>query len=160
MTDIAGQPILTRSGRRSVTPPGLAHGANPIPAACRRGPLVATGAIRGVDVATGQVPETLADQVHLAFANLRTILTAAGADTSDVVKVTIYLSPEPDAPPAPTPGPAALQGANRKDSINIAWLEMFPEEDSRPARHVQQRPLPGGLLVQVDALAYVDERSR
>jgi enamine deaminase RidA (YjgF/YER057c/UK114 family) len=113
-----------------------------------------------VDVATGQVPETLADQVHLAFANLRTILTAAGADTSDVVKVTIYLRPEPDAPSAPTPGPAALQGANRKDAINIAWLEMFPEEDSRPARHVQQRSLPGGLLVQIDALAYVDERSR
>ena len=37
---------------------GFSH-ANPIPAACRKGPLLMSGLINGTDPATGQLAETL-----------------------------------------------------------------------------------------------------
>jgi len=124
--------------RVSITPSGLEHGANPIPAASRRGPMLATGGVRGVDRRTGGMPDAVEEQVALMFTNLGDILAAGGAGWDDIVKMTFWVA-APEARPA----------------INAAWLERFPDADSRPARHLLNYDLAHGMLVQCDALAFV-----
>ncbi len=124
--------------RRSIEVPGLGHGTLPIPAASRIGPVIATSGIRGVDPTTGQVPAVLAEQVHLMFRNLRTIIEAAGADTSAIVKMTIWIKTN-----------------EARAAINEEWVRMFPDEHSRPARHILNYDLGGAMLVQCEAFAVV-----
>lgn len=126
------------SDRRSIVVEGLGHGTNPIPAAARIGPFVATGGIRGVDPATGQMPADVEGQVSLMFANLETILTAGGADLEDVLKMTFWLA-TPDA----------------RAPINAEWIRVFPDPERRPARHVLNYALGHGMVVQCDALAVI-----
>lgn len=124
------------SDRRSITVEGLGHGANPIPAASRIGPFVATGGVRGVDPATGKMPDDIEGQVSRMFANLQAILEAGGASLDDVLKMTFWLA-TPDA----------------RASINAEWVRAFPDPDRRPARHLLNYALGHGMLVQCDALA-------
>lgn len=124
------------SGRRSIVVDGLGHGANPIPAASRVGPFIATGGVRGVDISSGEMPAEASAQVDLMFSNLETILSAGGAGLNDVLKVNIWLA-TPDARPA----------------VNEAWVRAFPDPASRPARHILNYALGHGMLVQCDALA-------
>ncbi|MCG2621345.1 RidA family protein [Arthrobacter sp. I2-34] len=126
--------------RRSVTVPGLEHGSNPVPAASRLGPLLATGGVRGVDTATGQLPPAAEDQVRLAFVNLRTIIEEGGGRAEDIVHVTVF---------------AAAEGL--RPVLNEEWVAMFPDVASRPARHLLRQDLPGGMLVQLEAMAYITE---
>jgi 2-iminobutanoate/2-iminopropanoate deaminase len=126
------------SDRRSIVVDGLGHGTNPIPAASRIGPFVATGGIRGVDPATGEMPADIESQVSLMFANLQTILAAGGAGLDDVLKMTFWLA-TPDA----------------RAPINAEWVRAFPDPDRRPARHVLNYALGHGMLVQCDALAVI-----
>ena len=125
--------------RRSITPPGLEHGDNPIPAACRYGPLLVTSRVRGVDPATGQQPDAVEAQVAHMFANMDTILTGGGASWKHVVKMSFWIA-DPAARPL----------------INAAWVQRFPDPESRPARQVINSPLGHGMLVQCDALAFIE----
>ena len=127
-----------RCGRRSIDVPGLGHGTNPIPAASRVGPFIATGGIRGVDVATGQMPATLGDQVDHMFGNLKRVLGAAGATLDAVIKITLW-----------------TRTADSRPAINAGWLKHFPDPASRPARHLQVHDLGHGMLVQCEALAVI-----
>ncbi|WP_026927052.1 RidA family protein [Granulicoccus phenolivorans] len=129
--------------RRSITVAGLEHGSNPIPAACRIGPLLTTGGVRGVDRATGQLPSDPADEVRLAFANLSTLLEAGGAGLGDVAHVTVFVADKEVRP-----------------LLNTAWVEAFPDPDSRPARHVLAHDLPGGMRIQLEATAYIEGEIR
>ena len=124
--------------RRSINVEGLGHGGLPIPAASRIENLVATGGVRGVDAATGLIPESIDDQIRLMFLNLKEILAAAGASVEDVIKLTIWIC-DPD---------------DRK-KINQEWLLAFPDPNSRPCRHILIYQLPGSMLVQCEALAVV-----
>lgn len=135
LPDIAGERPAPTTRRRSIHVAGLSHGALPIPAASRIGGLLATGGVRGVDAA-GKLPADVQAQADLMFDNLRTIVEAAGLTCGDIVKLTIWIaSPE---------GRAAVNGP---------WVRMFPDSDSRPARHILAHDLPGGMLVQCEALA-------
>jgi len=126
------------SDRRSIEPEGLAHPGLPIPAASRVGPLLATGGIRGVDRATGQMPSDIEAQVRLMFANLKTIVEEGGGDLSAVAKINVWVA-------AP----------EHRAALNPVWVEYFPDPASRPARHTLVYDLPGGMLVQCDALAWI-----
>lgn len=127
--------------RRSIEVEGFSHGAQPIPAACRVGPLIMTGGVYGLDPATGKIPDDVGEQARLMFANLERILQAAGARLVDVAKMTVYVR-VPEARPA----------------VNAEWLKAFPEAASRPARHTQQNDhLPANMLVQCDVTAWVVE---
>jgi 2-iminobutanoate/2-iminopropanoate deaminase len=126
------------TGRRSIHVAGLDHGALPIPAASRIGPLIATGGVRGVDRKTGTIPSDVGAQARLMFENLVAIIEAAGGTPQDIVKVTVYV----DVPEA-------------RAAVNTEWLKWFPDAGSRPARHTLNYELGGGMLVQCDALAFV-----
>lgn len=126
--------------RRSVEPPGLRHGDLPIPAASRVGNLIATGGIRGVDAATGRMPEDLVAQARNMFANLRTIVDAAGGRCEDIVKLTVWIA-TPEA----------------RAAVNAEWVAMFPDPHARPARHILNYELPAGMLIQCEAIALASQ---
>jgi 2-iminobutanoate/2-iminopropanoate deaminase len=123
--------------RRSVYVEGFGH-QNPIPAACRLGSLVFSGSIQGTDPATGKYGATLEAQSALMFAQVRRIVEAAGGSTGDIVKMTVW-----------------MRDRTQRAALNGPWLEMFPDPDSRPARHTMDAPLDGEKLVECDFIAVI-----
>jgi 2-iminobutanoate/2-iminopropanoate deaminase len=125
--------------RKSIYIDGFSHGANPVPAACLNGPLLTTGAIFGTVRETGKVPADEEEQCRLMFENARRILEAAGASWAQVSKMTFFLHPEASRP-----------------LVNKYWVEAFPDEASRPARHViVTHTLPASMRMQCDLLAWL-----
>ncbi|MEW2624117.1 RidA family protein [Streptomyces sp. NPDC048106] len=121
--------------RRSIEVPGRGHGTQPIPAASVVGNLLVSGGISGKDPATGTVPEDPAAEVAQAFANLRAILDAADASLDDVAKVTVF-----------------VRERGIRAHLNPVWTELFPDPDSRPARHTLEANLTG-MRLQLECLA-------
>lgn len=126
---------LSMAARKSIYVQGFSH-KNPIPAACRIGDLVYSGSIQGTDPATGKYGATLDEQCALMFAHVRRIVEAAGGRTDQVVKMTVW-----------------LRDRSQREPLNREWLKMFPDADSRPARHAMQSPLDGEKLVECDFIA-------
>jgi 2-iminobutanoate/2-iminopropanoate deaminase len=124
--------------RRSIHVPGLGHGAQPIPNACVVDGLLMSGGVSGKDPATGAVPEDPAAEVEQAFANLRAIVEAAGGTLDQVVKVTVFVTDR------------AVRA-----HLNPVWERLFPDPESRPARHALEVPL-SGMRLQLEAVAVLD----
>ncbi|CEP60802.1 RidA family protein LALA0_S01e19306g [Lachancea lanzarotensis] len=53
---------------------------------------VFTSGVIGTNYATGETPEKVEDQVHLAIQNLEKVLEAAGSSLNNVFKVTMFIS--------------------------------------------------------------------
>ena len=121
--------------QHSIEVENIGHAA-PIPVATKVGNVLATSAIGGRDQKTGKLAPDGDGQARFAFENLKTILAKGGMGLGDVVKITCFVTDD------------AL-----RDSINKYWLECFPDEHKRPARHTLVLPLRGGVLLQIDALA-------
>lgn len=124
--------------RRSIHVPGLGHGSQPIPLASVVGNLLVSGGISGKDPASGTVPEELSEEVAQAFANLRSVVEAAGGSIEQVVKVTVFA---PDR--------------SVREHLNPVWEQHFPDPESRPARHTLEVPLKG-MRLQLEAIAVLD----
>ena len=104
--------------RQSVNFPGFSHG-NPIPNASRIGNLLMSSIISGVDPGTRNLPTEMAKQVTNLFTHIRAAVEAAGGTPDDIIKINFWMK-------EPSSGRAAL---------NDEWVKMFPDPDSRPARH-------------------------
>jgi 4-hydroxy-4-methyl-2-oxoglutarate aldolase len=137
---LAAERLPYDGSRRSIDVEGLAHGHLPIPAASRVGRVLATGGVRGVDPETGIMPANIEAQAMNMFANLKRVIEAGGGRTANIVKVTIWTS-SPDG----------------RAAVNEPWIQMFPDADARPARHVLTYALPGNMLLQCEALAVLDD---
>jgi 2-iminobutanoate/2-iminopropanoate deaminase len=124
--------------RKSIYVEGFGH-KNPIPAACRLGNIVTSGIIYGLDVATGKPADGLQRQCALMFAHVRTIVEAAGGTLDDIVKLNVWMTDR-----------------SQRQAINDAWLAVFPDPETRPARQTMQGVLTPGILVQCDFLAVLD----
>lgn len=129
---------LNMAARKSIYVEGFSH-KNPIPAACRIGNLLFSGSIQGTDPATGKYGATLAEQCALMFAHVRRIVEAAGGDTGNVVKMTVW-----------------MRDRSQREPLNREWLKMFPDANSRPARHTMQASLDGEKLIECDFIAVPD----
>jgi 2-iminobutanoate/2-iminopropanoate deaminase len=125
--------------RASIHIPGFAH-ANPIPAASRIGPHLASGALTGLDPATGAMADGPEAQTAVVFGHIRALMAAAGGSTDDILKLTFRLA-----------------DARDRDALNREWLAMFPDASSRPARQVVAASLDGGALVHCDLVAILPE---
>ena len=124
---------------RSIHVDGVQHGA-PIPMGARVGNMIFSSGIIGSDPSTGKVPEDLDSQCVFAFANMKTMLENAGATTKNVGTIKIY-----------------MKDRSQRDAVNRPWLEMFPDENDRPARHaIEYDAFPPGVLVQLEIVAVVD----
>lgn len=129
------------SARRvSIEVPGFEHD-NPIPAACRVGPFLMSSAISGKEPYTGKMPDTIEAQCANMWATVRRLLEIAGATSADIIKMTVW-----------------LKDRSQRPVFNKGWLEMFPDEHSRPARHTFAAPdLAGAMLVQCEIVAVLGE---
>ena len=126
--------------RRSIEVAGVKH-QNPIPAASRKGPFVASGAISAADPQTGKVPEDLDAQCRQMFDNVRRLVEAAGGSPDDILKMTVWIA---DRTLRPT--------------LNKYWVEMFPDPHSRPARHtVAHSDFTSPMQIQCDLFAVIDD---
>jgi 2-iminobutanoate/2-iminopropanoate deaminase len=125
--------------RRSIEVPGLRHDA-PIPQACVVGNLLVSGGISPVDPQTGAVPDSADEQVAMAFANVRRVLAAAGGTAGDIVKCTVF-----------------VQDKAIRPVVDKYWVEMFPDEASRPARHMLRTDLRAGTRLQLEIMAVLGQ---
>ncbi|MGW6487093.1 RidA family protein [Streptomyces sp. NPDC055056] len=123
------------STRTSIDLQGFRH-AHPIPAASRIGPLVATGAITGLDPVTGDMAPDADQQFAHVFTHVRTLMAQLGGTTDDILKMTFHLA-DPDD----------------REALNREWLAMFPDPAGRPARQAIAARLGRGAVVHCDLLA-------
>lgn len=128
--------------RRSVDIDGISHGALPIPQASRVGPLLVSGGINGVDRATGAFGETIERQIELIFDNIASLVEIAGGSVEDIAKVVFH-----------------VRDKSCRQLIDGAWVAMFPNPESRPARHTLVQELNGPMLLQAELIAYIKENA-
>ena len=125
---------------RSLEVPGVSHGAAPIPLGARVGNTIYSSGIPGIDRLTGKLGEDAASQARFAFDNMRAMLDAGGAGLEDVVRMTVY-----------------LKDNAAREHINAQWLQCFPDPHDRPARHTLMHDLQGGMLLQLEVIAIIQE---
>jgi 2-iminobutanoate/2-iminopropanoate deaminase len=113
----------------------MEHGA-PIPNGAVLGNIVFSSAISGKDAATGVLSPDPDQQAAAMFRNLRLFMEKAGGGPADIGHMTVFLKDE-----------------KHRESINKAWLEMFPDEHDRPARHAIKAELRGEVLFQIEVIA-------
>jgi 2-iminobutanoate/2-iminopropanoate deaminase len=128
------------TNRRSIHVDGLGHGGQPIPNAARIGNQLWTGGIHGIAPHAKSMPDTEVEEATQMFANLRAVVEAGGGTVDDVIRVSITVRDR----------------AAARDAINQAWIAMFPDEHSRPARHVTEHDLPQPLRMQCECVAVIE----
>ncbi|MBS0518430.1 MAG: RidA family protein [Proteobacteria bacterium] len=104
--------------RKSINYPGFKH-ENPIPNASLIGNILMSSIITGRDPETGKAPPELDAQVVNVFRQIKLCVEAAGGTPDDILKVNFWMKD-------PATGRKALNGE---------WSKMFPDPESRPARH-------------------------
>jgi len=123
---------------RSIHVEGVQHGA-PIPMGARVGNMIFSSGIMGADPSTGTVPADLESQCVFAFANMKTMVENAGGRLENIGSIKVY-----------------MKDRSQREAVNRPWLEMFPDEDDRPARHaIEYDAFPPGILVQLEVIAVV-----
>ncbi len=125
--------------RKAIYVDGFSH-KNPIPPASRLGNFVATGIVSGRDTNRNVSPDPV-NQARAMFVNLEIILKAAGASFDDILKLSVWIA-----------------GESIRAHLNTAWLEVFPDPDTRPARQVMiYAHLTEGQLLTCDALVVLGQ---
>ena len=121
--------------RKSIHIKGMEHGA-PIPNGVVIGNMIFSSAISGKDAKTGLLSADPDEQAEAMFRNLRLFMETAGGATQNIAYMKVYLKEE-----------------KLRDSVNKAWLKMFPDEHDRPARHSIKTELRGDNLFQIEVIA-------
>ena len=107
--------------------------------AVRKGPILQVAGQGPVDPATGQFAgDTVAEQTRQTLLNVQAILTAAGATFDDVLMMRVYLTRVEDFA-----------------AMNEVYSEFVAEPF--PGRTTVYVGLPAGMLVEIDALAVIED---
>jgi 2-iminobutanoate/2-iminopropanoate deaminase len=122
--------------RRSVDFPGFRH-QNPIPNASRIGNIMMSSVINGMDPGTRNLPPDLAQQLANMFTHIRSAVEAAGGTVDDIIKINVWMK-EP---------------VTQREALNVEWVKMFPDQESRPARHTMPLGAESKALVSCDFTA-------
>jgi enamine deaminase RidA (YjgF/YER057c/UK114 family) len=128
---------MTSADRRSINVAGFGH-QNPIPVASRIGNLLMSSVISGRDPVSGTLPASIEDQCAEMFRVVRRIVEAAGGTPADIIKMTVW-----------------LRDPGNREALNVEWVRMFPDPESRPARHTLPLAGDGASLVQCDVTAVI-----
>jgi 2-iminobutanoate/2-iminopropanoate deaminase len=123
------------SKRKSIHIDGLSH-LTAIPVASQIGPLLVSSVIAPFNPGTRDVPDSLQAQYANIFRHADLMLEAAGGNWSHVAKMEFW---------TPTADRSAL------DSL---WIEKFPDESSRPARHTH---VGEGKTARATFIAYITD---
>jgi 2-iminobutanoate/2-iminopropanoate deaminase len=122
--------------RESFDIPPVMHSA-PIPMVTRVGNVVFTSGVMGSDPETGKMPESVEEQAANCFKNLVNALAKAGARPGDIGHVSVM-----------------LKSGSSRQAVNPPWLELVPDEHSRPTRHATVIENLN-FAVQIEAIAVV-----
>jgi len=122
--------------RRSIMFPGFSH-QNPIPNASRVGNIVMSSVIGGSNPGTRELPASLEAQVANVFRYIRAAIEAAGGTPENIVKIDFFVK----------------DPATQREALNAEWVKMFPNADSRPARHTTSLPADSRAMVQASFVA-------
>ena len=122
--------------RQSVDFAGFRH-LNPIPNASRIGNIVMSSVISGMDPGTRNMPATLEQQLANMFTHIRSAVEAAGGTVDNIIKINVWMK-EP---------------VSQREALNKEWVKMFPDKDSRPARHTMALGPESTALVACDFTA-------
>ena len=137
--------MSTATRRKTVNLPGLSTGSlndgGAAPDLVQVGNLFFTSAVRGVDLQTGRMGATPEEQFTLAWRNLKALVEHAGLSTDHIGLVTNFIDSQ-----------------DHRAHINPGWLELFPDENNRPARKTTSYPLPNGAAVELQAYGVVGQR--
>jgi 2-iminobutanoate/2-iminopropanoate deaminase len=101
--------------------------------------MVYSSAVSGADSENGNLPDDPAAQVRNTFRNVRLLVEAAGGTVADIARMTVY-----------------LRDLDHRQFVNDAWLEMFPDEDDRPARHTQRADIAARFHIQIEFVAVLE----
>jgi enamine deaminase RidA (YjgF/YER057c/UK114 family) len=112
------------------------HGDNPIPICTKIGNLILPSVISGRDPNHGELSDDPEKQIAQAFLNMQNIIEAAGGNTDNIGKITVFLS-----------------DIKYRALVNKEWEKMFPNENDRPSRHVVDMQLRGKTVIQLDVIA-------
>lgn len=125
--------------RRSIYVDGFAH-VNPVPAACRVGDMLFTGAIHGGGRgdAPEEFPAEFGAQCARMFARVGDIVAAAGGSMDDVAKFSVRIADAQD-----------------RAELNEQWLRLFPDAAARPARQVTVGTTRPHIRVQCEVIAVI-----
>lgn len=89
----------------------------------------------GIDMATGEMPESVEDQARASLSNLAAVLEAAGSSKQNVLKTIVFLT-----------------DINDFAMVNAVYADFF--EGANPARSaVAVAALPKGAKVEVECVA-------
>jgi enamine deaminase RidA (YjgF/YER057c/UK114 family) len=124
--------------RKSIEIEGVRLHRQPFPAAVRKGNMIFSSAVPGMDRATGKVPDDAKTQIRNAFDNVKILVENAGGTMDDIVKVQVF-----------------LQSRDMRPMVNEVWETLFPDEHSRPVRHTIGGPLPDNFVIQLEFIAVV-----
>jgi 2-iminobutanoate/2-iminopropanoate deaminase len=124
------------SGRRSVYVDGLNFKGMPIPYGSKAGRFFVSSGISGTDPATSELADGDARQIELIFENMRMGVEAAGGTVQDILKCTFHVRDE-----------------SVRAHIHSQWLAMFPDPESRPARHTMIYGFPKQVAAMVEFMA-------
>ena len=120
--------------RDALFPDGLVRPKAPYSPVVRSGDHVFTAGQVAFDAAGVLVPGGIAEQTRQALSNIAACLRAAGCTLADVVKVNVF-----------------LVDLAEFDAFNEVYRATFAEPF--PARTTVQAGLPGGIRVEIEAVA-------
>lgn len=109
---------------------------NPTPAASRIDNMVYSAVIYGRDPENQQVPEDIDRQCAFMFGHVCAIVEAAGGTPDDIIKMTLWMADK-----------------SQRSVVNRHWEALFPDADSRPARHTLDGRFEGNTLIQCNFIA-------
>lgn len=122
--------------RERIQGKGITEHGQPFPAVVKIGNMVFTAGISGDDPETHKIPDDIDGQAKNCFANMKTIIQAAGGTVANIAKVTVYLKDRAD-----------------RDAVNKRWIEVFPSIDEAPVRHAIPNDLQGNRRIQIEFIA-------
>ena len=120
--------------------PGLAPAGALAPDLVNAGNLFFTSGVRGVNLQTGELPESPAEQFLNAWHNVAALVESAGLSTDNIGLVTNFIDSQ-----------------DYRAHINTGWLELFPDKQNRPARKTTSYPLAHGTGVELQAFGVIDQ---
>ena len=118
--------------RKAIYAPNVHRHKNPIPHASVLNGLMISSAITGIDHKTGDFPQSNEEQIKLTFQNMKAILKAGEASINDIIKIDLYFKDKKD-----------------RKLVNPYWVELFPDELTRPSRHAHLSELEGNCIFQI-----------
>ena len=124
---------------KAIDPSDIPPHKNPIPAAAIHGGILISSVISGKSSVTDSYPHDKTEQISLVFKYIENIITEAGGNVQDIIKMDLYFRDKGD-----------------RSLVNPEWEKMFPDPKKRPARHAQIGDLPENCCLQVTLTAVID----